>query len=130
MSVDVPIAASAQHIFSSMAALGGTFDPTMASAQMEGHAYYIRERHREKASLEPGEFRSLQQWQDLVEQAAIALARAHAHQPGVARAICDWVGPDQDLLIRRLQSFSLTYARQTELDCAAFARHHQISSGT
>jgi len=130
LSTGNPQSASAQHIFSSMAALGGTFDPMMASAQMEGDAYYIRERHREKASLAPGEFRTLQQWQDLVQQAAVALARAHAHQPGVARSICDWVGPDQDLLIRRLQSFSLTYARQTELDCAAFARAHQIKSGS
>ncbi|MBS2039297.1 DUF2252 family protein [bacterium] len=112
--------ANAEHIFTGMAALGGIFDPTMAYCTIDGDAYYMRERQREKGSLEPDKFASLQQWRDLSEQAAVALARAHAHQSGVAHAICDWVGGDQDLLISRLQHFARVYTEQTVQDCAAY----------
>ncbi|MFN8612130.1 MAG: DUF2252 family protein [Vulcanimicrobiota bacterium] len=112
--------ANAEHIFTGMAALGGTFDPTMAYCTIDGDAYYLRERQREKGSLEPDKFTSLQQWRDLSEQAAVALARAHAHQAGVARAIRDWVGADQDTLIARLQHFARVYTEQTVQDCAAY----------
>jgi uncharacterized protein (DUF2252 family) len=119
--------ANAEHIFTGMAALGGTFDPTTAYCTMEGDAYYMRERQREKGSLEPDKFTTLEQWRDLSQQAAVALARAHAHQTGVARAICDWVGNDRDTLISRLQHFARVYADQTVQDCSAYRLANKLA---
>lgn len=112
--------ANADYIFSCMKALGGTFDPTMAAGTIDRDAYYVRERQREKGSLPVADFHRPEQWQELVQQAAVALARAHAFQSGAAQSIIDWVGPDQAELTERLQNFAETYARQTELDWAAY----------
>jgi len=112
--------ANADYIFSCMKALGGTFDPTMAAGTIDRDAYYVRERQREKGSLPVDKFDRPEQWQELVQQAAVALARAHAFQNGAAQSILDWVGNDQSELTERLQTFAETYARQTELDCAAY----------
>ncbi|MBT9585127.1 DUF2252 family protein [bacterium] len=112
--------ADADYIFSCMKALGGTFDPTMAAGTMDKDAYYIRERQREKGSLPISEFTQPQQWRELVENAAVAVARAHAYQSGAAQAITDWVGDDRPTLIERLQSFAQVYAQQTVEDRAAY----------
>lgn len=112
--------ANADYIFSCMKALGGNFEPTMAAGTIDHDAYYMRERQREKGSLPINDFTRPEQWQELVDHAAIALARAHAFQAGAARKILDWVGGDRPLLVERLQNFAETYARQTELDCAAY----------
>lgn len=112
--------ANADYIFSCMKALGGTFDPTMAAGTIDENAYYVRERQREKGALPINDYETVQQWQDLVEQAAVALARAHAFQSGAAQKILEWVGPDRPQLIERLQNFAEVYARQTEVDRDAF----------
>ena len=112
--------ANADYIFTCMKALGGNFEPTMAAGTIDKDAYYVRERQREKGSLPIDKFTTAEQWQELVDHAAIALARAHAFQPGAAAKILQWVGNDQELLVERLQSYAETYARQTELDCAAY----------
>lgn len=112
--------ANADYIFSCMKALGGNFEPTMAAGTIDNDAYYVRERQREKGSLPIQDFTTPQQWEELVDHAAIALARAHAFQSGAAEKILKWVGPDQDLVVERLQTYAETYARQTELDCAAY----------
>jgi len=112
--------ANADYIFSCMSKLGGTFDPTMGAGTIDEDAYYMRERQREKGSLPISEFERPEQWQELVEQASVALARAHAFQPEAAQKITDWVGPDQATLIDRLQNFAEAYAQQTRQDCALF----------
>lgn len=112
--------ANADYIFSCMKALGGNFEPTMAAGTIDNDAYYVRERQREKGSLPIQDFTTPEQWQELVDHAAIALARAHAFQAGAAEKILQWVGPDQELVVERLQTYAETYARQTELDCAAY----------
>lgn len=112
--------ANADYIFSCMKALGGNFEPTMAAGTIDHDAYYVRERQREKGSLPIGDFTTAEQWEELVDHASIALARAHAFQAGAAEKILKWVGPDRDLLVERLQTYAETYARQTELDCAAY----------
>jgi hypothetical protein len=115
-----PEEANAEYIFQCMSALGGTFDPTMAAATLDKKAYYIRERQREKGSLPISNFQRPEQWRDLVESAAIAVARAHAFQSGAAQDITDWVGDDKEMLIDRLQNFAEVYAEQTRQDQAAF----------
>lgn len=112
--------ANADYIFTCMKALGGNFEPTMAAGTIDKDAYYVRERQREKGSLPIDKFTTPEQWGELVDHAAIALARAHAFQPGAAAKILQWVGDDQDILVERLQSYAETYARQTEMDCAAY----------
>jgi len=94
----------------------------MAAGTIDQDAYYVRERQREKGSLPIDKFTKPEDWAELVDHAAIALARAHAFQPGAAAKILNWVGPDQELLVERLQTYAETYARQTELDCAAYKR--------
>ena len=112
--------ANADYIFTCMKALGGNFEPTMAAGTIDKDAYYVRERQREKGSLPIDKFTTVEQWRELVDHAAIALARAHAFQSGAAGKILQWVGEDQDVLVERLQAYAETYARQTELDCAAY----------
>lgn len=114
--------ADADYIFSCMKALGGNFEPTMAAGTIDQDAYYVRERQREKGSLPIDKFTKPEEWAELVDHAAIALARAHAFQAGAAAKILNWVGADQELLVERLQTYAETYARQTELDCAAYKR--------
>ncbi|MBN9418429.1 MAG: DUF2252 family protein [Candidatus Eremiobacteraeota bacterium] len=112
--------ANADYIFSCMKALGGNFEPTMAAGTIDNKAYYMRERQREKGALPISDFTRPEQWEELVDHAAIALARAHAFQAGAAAKILRWVDQDQDLLVERLQTYAETYARQTEQDCADY----------
>jgi len=80
----------------------------------------VRERQREKGALPIFDFTRPEQWEELMDHAAIALARAHAFQSGAAANILEWVGSDRPLLVERLQAYAETYARQTEIDCAAY----------
>ena len=112
--------ANADYIFSCMKALGGNFEATMAAGTIDNDAYYVRERQREKGALPISDFTRFEQWEELVDHSASALARAHAFQPGAAAKILKWVGEDRPLLVERLQAYAETYARQTEIDCAAY----------
>jgi uncharacterized protein (DUF2252 family) len=120
--------ANANRIFRNMEAMGGTPDPMMSRATMDGGAYFIREREREKGAIEPGDLKK-NQWEELVEQAGIAMARAHAYQGGAAAAIHKWIGNDQDMLVDRLQDFATTYAEQTRKDSRAYATLTETKMG-
>jgi uncharacterized protein (DUF2252 family) len=108
-------------IFKGMQAMGGVQNPLMAQATLDKGAFFIREREREKGSIDPTKLKP-EQWKDLCEQAGEALAKAHAHQPGAGQDIAKWIGSDEEALSQNLQSFAVDYAKQTEQDTAAYAQ--------
>ena len=119
---------NAGHLFTAMQALGGTPDPMMTCATIDGCAYFVREREREKGSLDlttldPSE------WKSVAEQAGTALAKTQAHQPGAATAINKWISKDQDKLIDNLKIFAEEYAEQTRQDTAAYAKMKGLEVG-
>lgn len=120
--------ANAEHIFSAMKAAGGTPDPMMGYATMDGTAYFIREREKEKGTLDLTDL-SASDWKSVAEQAGTALAKAHAHQPGAATAINHWIGKDQDTFIANLQKFAKVYAQQTRDDTTAYASLKDLKEG-
>lgn len=102
--------ADAQKIFQSMQAIGGSSNPLLTVATLDGGAYLVREREREKGTID---LTSLDRddWKDLAEQAGQAIARAHGHQPGAAKAINNWIGEDQDTLVDNLEHFACLLRR-------------------
>jgi uncharacterized protein (DUF2252 family) len=113
--------ADAGHIFSGMQAMGGTPDPMMSATTLDGGAYFVREREREKGTLDLSTLHGESDWQSVAQQAGQALAKAHAHQPGAAKAITAWIGNDQSKLADNLQTFAVDYASQTVADASAFS---------
>ena len=108
-------------IYSSMQAMGGTPNPLEAQATLNKTGYFIREREREKGSIDPTTLKP-GEWKDLCQQAGMALAKAHAHQPGAGHDISKWIGDDEPTMSQNLQSFAVAYANQTEQDTKAYAQ--------
>ncbi|CAN0334770.1 unnamed protein product, partial [Phaeothamnion confervicola] len=115
--------ASAQHIYDGMSGMGLTVSPMMAPATMNGTAYLVREREREKGALDMNTL-DLDDWKAVAEQAGMVLARNQSHQAGAAKAVSKWVGDDGDTLVTNLQNWAQKYARQTREDTRAFAAAH------
>lgn len=99
-------------------ALGGSLNPLTAPVRLGNRSFLAREVEAEKDRLRLEEL-SRRELEQVVEQAAVLVARAHAQAVG-PRDLQAWIGDDAAAGASRLSAFATRYANQTEADHAAY----------
>ncbi len=109
----------ASDVVKAAARLGGLENPLTGSARLGEVSLLVRELEPEKARLTPRELQGFEPINLTANQAAVVLARAHAHT-GNAVTLGKWVKGEDEKLGSSLAAFAAAYADNVEAGFKAY----------